>query len=255
MYFVERLAEFLPLESSKEFGPNPNHVLRAELVNAEEFEEQVFRDRVRLIKPEKVGALVEGKIDELVRVLENEENYFTSSQELAELVHLYGINMRYLGVIYKKVKLTWLKRILQAEIAARCLKNYFRLDMQSSILQTYDQTNRKERQEERERHKVVSFLNIVFGNTEPTFRLWRNLNSSAIEKYHTKIWDNEFTDINTGYLLQAIQNHFKILLAGQVVDRKVFKGTATFDPRDFIRFDFDFSIYNLDFTNIFDQIH
>lgn len=131
------------MENSKEFGPNPNNVLRAELVNADEFEDQVFRDRVKLIKAEKINGLVEAKIDEFVRVLENEENYFTSSHELGELIHLYGINIRYLGVIFKKIKLTWLKRIFQAEIAARCLKNYFRLDMQSSILQTYDQTNRK----------------------------------------------------------------------------------------------------------------
>lgn len=58
VYFVERLAEFLPLENSKEFGPNPNNTLRAELVNTEEFEDQVFRDRVKLIKPEKINSLV-----------------------------------------------------------------------------------------------------------------------------------------------------------------------------------------------------
>lgn len=92
---------------------------------------------------------MEKKIDEFIRVLESEENYFTNSQELSELLHLYGINVHYLGVIFKKTRLTWLKRIFQAEIAARCIKNYFRLDLQNSVLQSFDQTNRKERQEER----------------------------------------------------------------------------------------------------------
>lgn len=88
-------------------------------------------------------------------------------------------------------------------------------------------------------------MNIVFGNTDPTFRLWRNLNSSAIEKYHIKIWDNEFTDINTGYLLQAIQTHLKILLSYQASERRFFQSTNSFDPRDFIRFNFDGKVYDL----------
>jgi hypothetical protein len=85
------------------------------------------------------------------------------------------------------------------------------MDFQSSILQNFNQQG-NQRQEERERNRVAAFLNNIFGNTEPTFRLWRTINTAAIEKYHTKIWDNEFTDINTGFLLQAVQHHFKIVL-------------------------------------------
>ena len=98
------------------------------------------------------------------------------------------------------------------------------------------------------------FLNIVFGNTDPTFRLWRNLNSSAIEKYHVKIWDNQFTDINSGYLLQAVQSHFKILLSYQASERRFFNSTNSFDPRDFIRFNFETKIYDLEFTSLFEEI-
>jgi ribosome-associated toxin RatA of RatAB toxin-antitoxin module len=253
VYFTEELADFLPLENGREFGTSTDKFLRAELVTDDEFQDQIFRDRVKIIKSDKINSLLEKKVDEFISVLENEENYFTNSQELSELLHLYGINIRYLGVIVKRTKLSWLRKIFQAEIAARCLKNYFRLEIQNSIL--YSQPNQQERQEDRERIRVISFLNTVFGNTDPTFKLWRNLNVTAMEKYHVKIWDSEFTNLNSGYLLQAIQTHFKILLSHQAIDRTVFRTTNTFDFQDFIRFEFDSRIYSLDFTNTFDQIN
>lgn len=122
-------------------------------------------------------------------MLENEETYFTNSQELTELIHLYGLNIHHLGAIFKKTRLSWLKKIFQAEIAARCLKNIYRMDLQNSVLKPYNQ-NPQERQEERERNRVLSFLNVIFGNTEPTFVLWSNINNAAISKFRTKIWDN-----------------------------------------------------------------
>lgn len=72
-------------------------------------------------------------MQELVSALENEETYFTNSEELTELIHLYGLNIHHLGAIFKKTRLSWLKRIFQAEIAARCLKNIYRMDIQNSI--------------------------------------------------------------------------------------------------------------------------
>lgn len=63
------------------------------------------------------------------------------------------------------------------------------MDLQNSVLKPYNQ-NPQERQEERERNRVLSFLNVIFGNTEPTFVLWSNINNAAISKFRTKIWDN-----------------------------------------------------------------
>ncbi len=40
-----------------------------------------------------------------------------------------------------------------------------------------------------------------------------------------------------------------------MAERYFFKSMGTFGPRDFIKFNFDATIYNLDFTNTFELIH
>jgi hypothetical protein len=58
-------------------------------------------------------------------------------------MHFYGLNIHHIGVIYKTAKQKWLKKILQAEMAARCAKNFFRLDVQNSVLANAEKINRK----------------------------------------------------------------------------------------------------------------
>jgi hypothetical protein len=43
--------------------------------------------------------------------------------------------MRHIGQIYNKAKQNWLKRLLLDDIIARCLKNYFRFDVQNIVQQ------------------------------------------------------------------------------------------------------------------------
>ena len=66
--------------------------------------------------------------------LESQAEYFTNSQELAEIIHGYGLNIRHLGLIYKRISQNWLKLTIKAEMAARSLKTLFRFDLQSCIL-------------------------------------------------------------------------------------------------------------------------
>lgn len=96
--------------------------------------------------------------------------------------------MRHVGLIYKKVKQNWLKNLIKADIIARTMKNYFRFDLQNLTQKVVENDMKKERQQEREANRVISFLNVIFGNTEPTFRIWRNLNSYAQEMFQVKIW-------------------------------------------------------------------
>lgn len=131
--------------------------------------------------------------------------------------------MRHIGLIYKKVKQNWLRNIIKADIIARTMKNYFRFDLQNLTQKVVSNDMKKERQQEREANRVISFLNIIFGNTEATFRIWRNLNSYAQEMFQVKIWENEFTDIHVSYLLLAIQCHLKIVLSNEIHQRKLFK--------------------------------
>ncbi|MCB0369729.1 MAG: hypothetical protein KDD45_09895 [Bdellovibrionales bacterium] len=50
------------------------------------------------------------------------------------MMHLTGLNMRHLGVMYQRTNLNWFRRIIQAEIIARSLKNLFRRDIQNCVM-------------------------------------------------------------------------------------------------------------------------
>lgn len=59
------------------------------------------------------------------------------------MVHLTGLNMRHLGIMYQRTRLNWFKKIIQAEIVARSLKNLFRRDIQNCVMiQTERNKNR-----------------------------------------------------------------------------------------------------------------
>ena len=50
------------------------------------------------------------------------------------MLHLTGLSMRHLGIIYQRARQVWFKRIIQAEIVARVLKNLFRKDIQNCVM-------------------------------------------------------------------------------------------------------------------------
>ncbi len=132
-------------------------------------------------------------------------------------MHFYGLNIRHMGSLYKKCTQEWLKNIFQAEMAARCLKNFFRYDIQACVLTQLDRPTKNERVEEIMVKRVISFLNVIFGNTESSFRLWRNLNQTARQTFKTNIWENDYKMINFSYFLQAIQLNLKIVLSPQIL--------------------------------------
>ena len=94
----------------------------------------------------------------------------------------------------------------------------------------------------------MSFLNVVFGNSEATFRVWKGLNNYSQKHYGSVIWQQTYTDINKGYFLQAIQYHLKILLSENILQKELFSSMKTVEEKDFIRFQIDVSTYNLDYT-------
>ena len=56
------------------------------------------------------------------------------------------------------------------------------------------------------------------------------------------------------FLMQALQTHLKIVLNDSIHRKQYFKSAQTFEPQDFRRFEFDTNIYNLDFTDLFEEI-
>lgn len=69
-----------------------------------------------------ISKLLLGRVENLVDELQNADEYFINSEELSSIMHCRGINMRYLGTLYKKLQSDWLKKIILSEICARCIK-------------------------------------------------------------------------------------------------------------------------------------
>ncbi len=76
---------------------------------------------------------------------------------------------------------------------------------------------------------MISFLNVVLGNSDATFRVWKGLNNYSLKHYGSTIWQETYTDINKGYFLQSIQYHLKILLNENILQKTLFTNTKTLD--------------------------
>ena len=104
------------------------------------------------------------------------------------MMHSFGLNIRQLGFLVKKTSQPWLKLILKTELAVRCLKNFYRYDLQHCILNQRERIDLHLKQTDRERHQVIMFLNVVLGDTEHTFHLWRSLNHYCKMHFKIALW-------------------------------------------------------------------
>jgi len=55
---------------------------------------------------------------------------FTNSQELSNIMHLYGLNIRYVGQLINYTNSDWLKSMLMAEVVARAAKYFIKYELQ-----------------------------------------------------------------------------------------------------------------------------
>jgi len=94
----------------------------------------------------------------------------------------------------------------------------------------------KEKQQEIEHRRVISFLNVLFGMSESTMELWKRVNSYCKNHFGVFAFQNTFTDIHIPYFLQAIQTHLRLVLIDRITDRQFFKSNTCFQMPDFIRF-------------------
>ena len=58
-------------------------------------------------------------------MLDNTTIFLVDSQGIEDLLHEYGINIRYIGSLAEKVNLDFNKKILETEMIARACKRYF----------------------------------------------------------------------------------------------------------------------------------
>lgn len=206
------------------------------------------------MQQEGLSQIINHKINQLIKFIETEQEYFTNSRELEEMIHLTGLNIRHLGAMCQRVRLRWFRRVIQAEIIARAIKNLFRRDIQNCVMIQSERKQSKERQNDYEKRRVVSFLNVVFGNTSDTAGLWKRINKIAQTRFGVAVSESDITGANIPYLMQALQTHIKILLNDSIHGKQYFQSPQTFEPRDFKGFIFDTNIYSLDFTNLFEEI-
>ena len=121
------------------------------------------------------------------------------------------------------------------------------------MIQTERNKNR-ERQEDYEKRRVISFLNVVFGNTQDTAQIWKRINRVCQARFGIAVSEADITGANVPYLMQALQTHLKIVMNDSIHRKRHFQSPQTFDPQDFKRFEFDTNIYSLDFTDLFQEI-
>lgn len=103
------------------------------------------------------------KIRELALKLVNLDEVFCNSQELSHIMHLYGLNMRYIGQIinFTNSNSEWLKSMLMAEVVARAAKYFIKYDLQESTMALKSQS--VEESYEFQAGQVIGWLNRILG--------------------------------------------------------------------------------------------
>lgn len=88
-------------------------------------------------------------------------------------MHMSGLNIRYLGMLYDNAKEQWLKSILLAEIVARAAKYFLRYDLQDSSLNLAATSIEAAR--DYQEGQVLGWLNRLFGIGPDSDSLWRQI--------------------------------------------------------------------------------
>lgn len=90
--------------------------------------------------------------------------------------------MRYLGYLYDNTQQKWLKELLRSELVARCAKQSLSEDLQEYSFVSREsfnstQSNPIGSHERLQAKRVISFLNVLFGHSSSTDRLWEKMDS------------------------------------------------------------------------------
>ena len=123
---------------------------------------QNYRDGINELT--EISQTIYERINILALELESTDLFFSNSHEISKIMHRYGINMRYLGVLLEKVKVSWLKEIIMAEICARCAKNFLLFDLQDCLLNLSEANDEAVRKFQIK--QVINFLNKMLGNSQ-----------------------------------------------------------------------------------------
>jgi len=104
-------------------------------------------------------------------MLDNTTVFLVDSQGIEDLMHEYGINIRYIGSLAEKVNLEFNKRILETEMIARACKRYF--------FKTFLDLSRERKLRNADllhefKECFVDFLNLLFVKSKQGEQFFRN---------------------------------------------------------------------------------
>ena len=234
--------------------------LRAEILQDEEYDDLLFnggnlnamlsrvkvptetRDAINLLT--EISKTIPERVGTLVQEIEGLDRPITNSEELSELLHLAGLNIRYLGIVFDNAKETWLKGILLAEIVARSAKYFLRYDLQDSTINLG--ASSLEDAFEYQVNQVLGWLNRIFGIGNESESLWRQIFRQAQTYFKCSVSRDT---LNVGFLMQALEHHGKFRLQGITLNESFFKANNIFNRYHFAGFMLTSKTYDLAFTD------
>jgi hypothetical protein len=175
--------------------------------------------------------------------MESLDRPVANSEELSSLMHMSGLNIRYLGLLYDNAKEQWLKGLLLSEIVARAAKYFLRYDLQDSAL-NLGATN-SEAAREYQVGQVMGWLNRLFGIGPESDSLWRQIFRQAQTSFKCTV---NRESLNVGFLMQALQYHGHFHLQGLTLTEPFFRANNLFQRGQFLGFELRSRTYDLDFT-------
>lgn len=271
LYYLEQVKHFLPADLQFASKDPENYILRPEFIQRAEFTDVWFlgeslkkylgKQKVPKDIQEDIRQLDDSEkyivriVGELVKDLEETDEMFGSSEDIAYIMHKRGLNIRYLGLVYSTAKAPFIRRACMAEIAARCAKSILQYDLQSIVRNA--KMSKKNSQTDTVNitdsmlDYAIDFLNSVTGNSEVSAEVWARMNKQALYEYNIALMKSEIAE---GHFIQALLHHsnvrcaFKYELGDKLFLRNIFERNreSIFTVRS--------RVYSLKYTDIYRRV-
>ncbi|EPZ35991.1 Translation initiation factor eIF3 subunit 135 domain-containing protein [Rozella allomycis CSF55] len=230
--YIEGVGKLFPIDPFPEL--NISRRLRPELLKCNNQpvivdDENLNDDDCSAVNAKKM--LIECVIPSLVKKLDDLEIFLLDSCTLTDEMHKYGINIRYLGIIYKLTSLPYVKEICAIEMLARTCKHLFNDKFRNAVIH-FKQVKAQKPEEEMKAY-VIQLLNSIIGQ-ETDIKFWKeNVNTLLAQKFGIELGVSQFTVISKAGLFDAIKYHCGLSFVDVFFD---FNLKCPFASSDFIEF-------------------
>lgn len=147
-------------------------------------------------------------VPSFIHNLENLETLPIDSYGLTTELHLKGINIRHLGIIYDRTRLPHVRDLCLVEMIARVVKQLFREELRSAMarLRVLGATHT----DNELKSFTVQYFNQALGNSEQQQIYMKNVvKPLLLDKFMCDISIDSLYSINKMMLFQAMQYHVR----------------------------------------------